>query len=76
MTTDQDVTTSMRQTSGMGFWRLVLIVALGILLAQAASGAIVWMVGKMTAANASAETEELKRLKEDNERLLQEMQRH
>ena len=38
-----------RRSAGMGFWRLVFVVALGVLLAQAAGAVALWLFGKLTA---------------------------
>lgn len=40
--------TEVRAASGMGFWRLVWIVALGVLLAQAIAGGTVAVLGWLT----------------------------
>jgi hypothetical protein len=37
-----------RKDAGMGFWRLVWIVAFGILIAQSIGGLLLWIVAKIT----------------------------
>lgn len=41
---------STRRAAGMGFWRLVGVVACGILLAQVVSGAVGWVLLRFTTA--------------------------
>jgi len=37
-----------RRVAGMGFWRLVFVVALGVLLAQGIAAAALWFIGMIS----------------------------
>lgn len=36
-----------RRAAGMGFWRLVFVVAFGVLLARGIGAAVLWAAGKL-----------------------------